>query len=99
MEKLLISKEKSFYRIVYYSIHTANAISDLNKACMCMQNTAGVDLTNILTQSFCTRRSRKRKKTDNVTVFFTLLGSGSAKASSNTLMKLTPDCRVLFFGK
>jgi len=43
------------------------------------------------TYSFYAHRSQKRKKdTDDLTVFFTLLGSTSAKAVRSTLMKLTP---------
>jgi len=39
--------------------------------------------------SFCTFRSRKRKKTDNWTVFFALLESECAKAARRMLMKST----------
>jgi len=39
-------------------------------------------------------RSQKRKKTDNLTVFFALLGSVRVKAWRKTLMKLTPDVCV-----
>ncbi len=39
--------------------------------------------------SFCASRSRKRKKIDNLTVFFALLGSPRATVALKTLMKLT----------
>ncbi len=44
------------------------------------------------TYSFYACRSQKRKKivVDNLTVFFTLLGSASVKAVHRTLMKLSP---------
>jgi len=53
-------------------------------------NAFGLNLINIFTLSFYARRSRKRKKTYNKTVFFTLLGSARVKAVRRTLMKLTP---------
>jgi hypothetical protein len=40
--------------------------------------------------SFYTRRSQKRKNTDDLTVFFMLWGSTSAKGVRRTLMKSTP---------
>jgi len=40
----------------------------------------GLNFTNIFTLSFYARRSRKHKMTDDLTVFFTLLGSVSVKA-------------------
>ncbi len=51
---------------------------------------SGVNFTNIFMLSFYACRSRKRKKTDELTVFFTLLGSASIKAVRRTLMKSTP---------
>jgi len=42
------------------------------------------------TYRFYARRSRKRKDTYDLTVFFTLLGSTSVKSVRKTLMKLTP---------
>ncbi len=51
-----------------------------------------VIFTNIFTRSFCAHRSQKRKKTDDLTVFFTLLCSALVKGACKTLMKLTPDC-------
>ncbi len=51
---------------------------------------AGVNFTNIFTLSFYARRSQKHKKTDDLTVFFTLLGPASIKAIHRTLMKLSP---------
>ncbi len=50
----------------------------------------GVNFTNMFMRSFCARRSRKRKKTDNMTVFFMLLDSRGVNAAHRTLMKLTP---------
>jgi len=50
---------------------------------------SGVGFTNIFTRSFCARRFLKREKTDNLTVFFTLLCSVCVKAMRRTLMKLT----------
>ncbi len=47
-----------------------------------------LNFTNIFTLSFCARRFQKRKKTVDLTVFFTLLSSVSVKAVSRTLMKL-----------
>ena len=43
----------------------------------------------MFTRSFYARRSRKRKKQLELTVFFALLGSASVKASSKMLVKLT----------
>ena len=37
------------------------------------------------------RRSQKRKKLLNLTVFFALLGSARVKAARRLLVKLTPD--------
>ncbi len=55
-----------------------------------MDTTPGLNFTNIFKLSFYARRSRKRKKTDDLTVFFMLLGSVSVKAVRRTLMKLSP---------
>jgi len=41
-------------------------------------------------RSFCARRSQKHKKTDNLTVFFMLLGSACVNAARRRLMKFTP---------
>jgi len=41
------------------------------------------------TSIFCTHRSQKSKKTDNLTVFFTHLGSARIKAVCREMMKLT----------
>ncbi len=49
-----------------------------------------VDFTNIFIRSFCARRLWKRKKTDDLTVFFTLLGSAHVKVVCRMLMKLSP---------
>ena len=42
------------------------------------------------TSSICERRSRKRKKLLDLTVFFALLGSAHLKAACKMLLKLTP---------
>jgi len=52
--------------------------------------TPGVNFINIFMRSFCTPKSRKRKKTDNLTVFFMLLGSEHVNSVGRMLMKLTP---------
>ncbi len=43
------------------------------------------------TSSFFALRSQRLKKADNLTVFFTLLGSERVRATHRTLIKLTPD--------
>ncbi len=58
---------------------------------MSVKLTTGVNFTNTFTLSFYARRSRKRKNTDNLTVFFTHLGSSRVKAVCRKLMKLTPS--------
>jgi len=58
---------------------------------MLVKLTPGVNFTNKFTLSFYAHRSQKCKKTDDLTFFFTLLGSASVKAVSRSLMKLTPD--------
>jgi hypothetical protein len=48
------------------------------------------------TSNFYTRADPKSaKKTDNLTVFFALLGSALVKAVCRTLMKLIPGMRVM----
>ena len=42
-------------------------------------------------EQLCSRRSRKRKKTYNLPVFFALLGSACVKAACKTLAILTPE--------
>jgi len=39
---------------------------------------------------------QKRKKTDDLTAFFTLLGSARVKAVRRTLMKLSPGILCIF---
>ncbi len=51
----------------------------------------GVDFTNIFMPSLCLHGAQKRKKIDDLTAFFTLLGSARIKAVCRTLMKLSPD--------
>jgi len=48
--------------------------------------------------SFYARGAKKRKKDSHVVSLFTLLGSTSVKAASKTLVKLTPDVLLPFFG-
>jgi len=55
---------------------------------------SGLNFTNIFTLSFYIHRSQKRKKTDDFTVFFTLLGSVSVKAVPRMLMKLSPEYKI-----
>jgi len=54
---------------------------------------SGVNFTNIFTRSFCARWFWKHKNTDDLTVFFTLLGSVRVKAVHRMLMKLSPDIK------
>ncbi len=55
----------------------------------------GVNFTNTFTLSFYARRSRKRKNTYNLTVFFTHLGSLRVKAVRRKLMKSTPGVNFI----
>ncbi len=55
---------------------------------------AGVNFTNVLQSAFAHADPESAKKTDNLTVFFSLLGSGRAKAACGTLVKLTPGYQV-----
>ena len=57
--------------------------------------TSGVDFINVFTRSFYARRSPKRKKVFELTVFFALLGSARVKAARKMLAKLTPDVYLL----
>jgi hypothetical protein len=50
----------------------------------------GVNFTNVLRKAFMHVDPKSIKKIDNLTVFFTLLGSSSEKAERRTLMKLSP---------
>jgi len=49
----------------------------------------GVNFTNVFMRSFYTHRFQMHKMTDDLTVFFTLLGSGLIKIVRKTFMKLT----------
>jgi len=51
---------------------------------------SGVNFINVLHTAFMLADPKSVKKIDNLTVFFTLLGSTSAKAVRRTLMKLIP---------
>jgi len=50
----------------------------------------GLNFINMLTQSFFSHRSQKRKKDSQVISHFTLLGSTCTKAACRTLVKSTP---------
>jgi len=52
---------------------------------------AGVNFTNILHAAFMLVDPERVKKIDNLTVFFTLLGSSRVKAVPRMLMKLSAD--------
>jgi hypothetical protein len=55
------------------------------------RGSAGLNFINVLCTAFTLVDPKSVKKdTDDLTVFFTLLGSTSAKAVRSTLMKLTP---------
>jgi len=49
----------------------------------------GVNFINVLQAAFVCADPKRAKKTDNLTVFFALLGSESIKAARRTLIKLT----------
>ena len=51
---------------------------------------AGFNFTNVLRAAFTPADPKSAKKLLNLTVFFALLGSTSAKAARRTLVKLTP---------
>jgi len=51
--------------------------------------TIGVNSINILRVAFALADPDNAKKTDNLTVFFALLGYAGVKAARRTLMKLT----------
>jgi len=53
--------------------------------------TLEVDFINILRAAFERADPKSAQKTDNLTVFFALLGSAHVKAARRTLMKLTPS--------
>ena len=54
---------------------------------------AGVNFTNMFTHSFYARRSQKRKKLHNLTVFLALLGSASVKAAHKHVDEIDPRRR------
>ncbi len=54
------------------------------------ENVGEMDTRGQFHQHVYVHRSQNRKKTDDLTVFFTLLGSARAKAAQKLLMKLTP---------
>jgi hypothetical protein len=53
--------------------------------------TTGIDFTNILHPAFTHVDPKSIKMTDELTVFFALLGSACIKAACEMLMKLRPD--------
>jgi hypothetical protein len=55
-----------------------------------MKSTLGVNFKNILQTAFAQTDLKGAEKTDNLTVFFVLLGSAWLKADHTMLMKLTP---------
>ncbi len=59
--------------------------------------TSGVNFINILRTAFPLVDPKSVKKIDNLTVFFTLLGSARLKAVRRTLMKLSPTLSLYSF--
>jgi hypothetical protein len=59
------------------------------------QRTTGVNFINVLLEDFA-RRSKKRKKADSLTLFFSLLGSWCVKVCK-MLMKLTKGVNFINF--
>jgi len=57
---------------------------------MLMKLTPGVNFISVLQVAFMSSDPKWAKKTDNLTVIFTLLGSAHTKAAHRTLMKLSP---------
>jgi len=62
---------------------------------ICIEMTPSVNFTNVLRTTFTLVDPESVKMIDNLTVFFTLLGSASIKALRKTLMKLSPSIRTL----
>ncbi len=56
---------------------------------------SGVNFINVLCTAFTLVDPKSVKKIDNLTVFFTLLGSARVKAVRRTLVKLTPGDTLL----
>jgi len=83
-----IMKIETVLRILIFQFFKPAEAQSLVRASF--EGLPGVNFTNIFTLSFYARRSRKRKKTDDLTVFFMLLGTASVKAVHRTLMKSTP---------
>jgi len=50
----------------------------------------GVNFINVLRAAFTRTDPKSVKKTDDLTVFFALLGTAHMKAALKTLVKLTP---------
>jgi len=87
LDKLHIRHPFSNLLIDHWIIRDAKIIQ---RYCQVSNPPPGVDFTNIFMHRFCTCGAQKRKKTDNLTAFFTLLGSAHVKAVCRTWMKLTP---------
>ena len=62
-----------------------------NVAPVLLQLQPGVNFFDVFMCSFYARRSQKRKKLLELTIFFALFGSASVKAVRKMLVKLTPD--------
>jgi len=58
---------------------------------MLMKLTPGLNFINILRAAFARPDPERAKKTNNLTVYFALLGYACAKAAHRMLMKLTPE--------
>jgi len=52
---------------------------------------SGVNFIKVLLAAFTHANHKSAKKTDDLTVFLAILGSGHAKAARRPLMKLTLD--------
>ncbi len=57
--------------------------------------TPGLNFINVFTRNFYLLRSRKRKKTDNLTVFLRFRNLRSQKLRINMLVKLTPGLNFI----
>jgi len=58
----------------------------------------GFNFINILRAAFAHSDPESAEKTDNLTVFFVLLGSAHIKAAHKTFIKLTPGEHSTFCG-
>jgi len=60
-----------------------------------MSSAPRVNFINILQATFTSADHKRAKKTDNLTVFFALLGSAFVKAVHRTLVILTPGLNFI----